>query len=378
MHDLDYMEIDADLDIEDDEFADADYYEDEPTTRRLTDAQLNELAADLLAVSDDEDMEQFLGKLVGSVAKGAGKFLRSGAGKALTGGLKSVAKAALPAVGGAIGSLAFPGVGTAIGSQLGSAVGSLFEAEVEGLSPEDQEFEIARRVVKLGEVATREAVKNPSSPAAAKAAVKKAVKKVAPSASELVAQGASEDDLDELAANLVDSTSDEEIGGYLNDFVRRVASSPAAQRVWNIAKPALIDSAKAGLSNLHGQAQSWLDAQELATGDPYEDTRRLVSIVNEAASIGDGMSKQIPPKKAAVVALRKAAKAAKQDSELGGFPMRGYGGARGAYGGRSGQRYGQGHQRQYRQGYAGQRSRAMGGRSGRWVRQGRNIIIIGA
>ena len=104
-----------------------------------------ELASELLEVSSEQELEQFLGKLV----KGAGKFLKSGTGKALTGILKNVAKKALPVVGGALGSFVAPGIGTALGSKLGSAASNLFELEYEGMSEQELEFEVARRVVRL-------------------------------------------------------------------------------------------------------------------------------------------------------------------------------------------------------------------------------------
>ncbi|MEO1007508.1 MAG: hypothetical protein AAFX79_02995 [Planctomycetota bacterium] len=388
MHDLDYMEpemSDLDIGLEDDEFGEIGMYGEDLAARSLTDAQLNELAADLLAVSDDEEMEQFLGKLVKNVAKGAGRFLKSGAGKALTGTLKGVAKAALPTVGSALGSLVLPGVGTAIGGQLGSAVGSLFEAEVEGLSPEDQEFEIARRVVKLAEVATKDAVKHPESPAAAKQAVKKAIAKVAPSAAEVgvIAQDSplSDDDLDEIVEDLLSADSDDELGDIING-VRRFWNSDGARRVWSFAKPTLVAAAKGAVGNIHDRTQSWLDAQtsqELAMSDPAEATRQLVSIVNEAATNADQLSAAIPPKKAAAIALKRAAKnaASKSEGEFGG--LRGYGSPSGGLGQQ--RSVGFARARGYRRpGYASRpygRSGASHAQAGRWYRRGSNIILAG-
>ncbi len=142
-----------------------------------------ELASDLLSVSSEEELDQFLGKLVKKVSRKAGKFLRSKTGRGLVGVLKGVAKTALPVVGGAVGSMVAPGIGTAIGSRLGSAVGGLFEMEMEGLSPEDQEFEVARRVVKVAAQAAKNATKAPKNAPAAKvvkAAIVAAAKKHAP------------------------------------------------------------------------------------------------------------------------------------------------------------------------------------------------------
>lgn len=105
------------------------------------------LAAELLAVSNEEELNQFLGKLVRGVGRGFKRFARSGLGKTLMGALKPLAKAALPAIGGALGSfIPIPGVGTALGSAAGRALGNALE--VQGMSAEDRDFEIARRVVR--------------------------------------------------------------------------------------------------------------------------------------------------------------------------------------------------------------------------------------
>lgn len=130
-----------------------------------------ELAAQLLEVSSDQELDQFLGKLIGGGMRALGRFARSGVGRHLGGMLKGVAKKALPVVGGALGSfIPIPGVGTALGSALGSAAANLFEMELEGLSPEEQEFEVARRIVRLGGAAAAQAANMPPNLAPAAAA----------------------------------------------------------------------------------------------------------------------------------------------------------------------------------------------------------------
>lgn len=123
----------------------------------LNEMQEMELAAELLSVTNDREMEQFLGGLI----KKAGSFIKSPVGKALGGVLKGIAKKALPLVGGAIGSFVAPGVGTAIGSSLGSAAGRMFGLELEGMSNEDMEFEVARRYVRLASAAAKAAAAAP-------------------------------------------------------------------------------------------------------------------------------------------------------------------------------------------------------------------------
>ena len=68
-----------------------------------------ELAQELLEITNEAELEEFLGKLVRRVARGASAFMRSGVGKAVGGVLRNVAKTALPMVGSALGSFVAPG-----------------------------------------------------------------------------------------------------------------------------------------------------------------------------------------------------------------------------------------------------------------------------
>jgi uncharacterized protein (DUF697 family) len=123
----------------------------------LNEAQEMELASELLEISSEEELEQFLGNVFKRVAKGVGGFIKSPIGRALGGVLKSVAKKALPVVGGALGSMVAPGIGTALGSKLGSLASGLFEVELEAMPQEQAEFEVARRFVNLAASSARNA-----------------------------------------------------------------------------------------------------------------------------------------------------------------------------------------------------------------------------
>lgn len=152
-------------------------------TGELGETQEMELAAELLEISNEEELEEFLGKLVSGAVRGIGKFAKSGIGKTLIGGLKGVARAALPVVGGALGSFVAPGVGTAIGSQLGSMASKMFELELESMNEEEAEFEVARRVVRLSTAAARTAARAPQGApprAVAQAAILTAARRHAP------------------------------------------------------------------------------------------------------------------------------------------------------------------------------------------------------
>ena len=138
-----------------------------------------ELAAELLAVNSEEELDQFIGKLLKKAWRGVRKIARPFGSV-----LKSVAKKALPFVGGALGSfIPIPGVGAAVGTALGSAVGNALEAEFEGLDSEDQEYEMARRFVRIAGTAAQQLADSPAaagSPEAMQSAILNATRRHAP------------------------------------------------------------------------------------------------------------------------------------------------------------------------------------------------------
>lgn len=118
-----------------------------------------ELAGDLLNINNEQELDMFIGGLIKKAARGVRNFARSSTGRALGGMLKNVARKALPIAGGVIGNFIAPGVGGAIGGKLGALAGNLFELELEGLSPEDQEFELAKAYVRFAGNAAKNAAK---------------------------------------------------------------------------------------------------------------------------------------------------------------------------------------------------------------------------
>jgi hypothetical protein len=114
------------------------------------------LASELLEVQSEDELEEFLGKLLRRAGSAARGLIGSQAGKALRGILKDAAGKALPALGRAVGSRIGPDFGDA-GEQVGRAAGSMLGLELEGLSHEDREFETARAFVRFADAATREA-----------------------------------------------------------------------------------------------------------------------------------------------------------------------------------------------------------------------------
>ena len=120
-----------------------------------------ELATELLSVSSEEELNQFLGGLISKAAGAARSFIASPAGKALGGILRQAAKKALPVVGSAIGGYFGGSTGADLGGRFASSAGNILGLEFQELSQEDREFEVARRFVRFGGATVRKAAQAP-------------------------------------------------------------------------------------------------------------------------------------------------------------------------------------------------------------------------
>jgi hypothetical protein len=162
-HEYELDELDGEtelLDSEEEQEFDPELGDQEMDGESESDQKM-ELAAELLAVSDEQELDQFIGKLfrrVGAAAKG---ILGSPAGQHLKGMLRGTLKQALPLAGRAVGSYFGGGAGGDIGSNVATKAGQMFGLELEGLSPEDQELEVARRAVRLSNGAIRQLARTP-------------------------------------------------------------------------------------------------------------------------------------------------------------------------------------------------------------------------
>lgn len=123
------------------------------------------LAAELLAVSDEGELDQFLGSLARRAVSAARDFAGSDAGRAVGNILKSAARKALPQLGQAVGNYIVPGAGGQAGRQVGKWLGSRFETglQLEGLSPEDRDLETARAFVRFATSTAQRAASMPKS-----------------------------------------------------------------------------------------------------------------------------------------------------------------------------------------------------------------------
>jgi hypothetical protein len=114
----------------------------------ISEAEEMELATELLSVTNEGELDRFLGDLVKRATKAVGSFVRSPIGQAVGGVLKGVAKKALPMAGTAIGGFFGGPLGAKIGAGVANAASNALGLEGE-MSGEDREFEGAKQFVRM-------------------------------------------------------------------------------------------------------------------------------------------------------------------------------------------------------------------------------------
>lgn len=155
MHDIDRTTLEygqemSGFEAENYEFGQGEWTGEGGQQGLLSEADEMELANELLSVSNEAELEQFLGNFLRKAASVAGSVIRSPVGQAVGGVLKGVAKKALPLAGGAIGGYFGGPLGAKIGSGLATAAGGALGLEAEGeMIGEDREYEGARTFVRM-------------------------------------------------------------------------------------------------------------------------------------------------------------------------------------------------------------------------------------
>ena len=155
----------------------------------FSEAEAMELASELLEVTNEEELDLFLGDLIKKAGSALGKVVKSPIGQAVGGLLKAAAKKALPLAGTALGGVFGGPLGAQIGSGLASAAGGALGLEAEAGGGMSAAIEGAKKFVQAsgGAVKTALQAAPATSPAAAaQAAVTGAIKKHLP---ELLANG---------------------------------------------------------------------------------------------------------------------------------------------------------------------------------------------
>lgn len=185
MHDIDRNQLEA---LEFGEFEFESEFEFPGELQEVfNEGEQMELAAELLEVRDEQELNHFLGDLIRKASGVLGKAVHSPLGQQLGGILKANAKnaalQAVPVVSDAIGSRVGGRLGASIAKGLTAFGTSAIGQEYETLNQEDREFEGAKRFVQLAANTVKHATAAP--PGAdprmvARSAIIKAAQSVAP------------------------------------------------------------------------------------------------------------------------------------------------------------------------------------------------------
>jgi len=108
-----------------------------------------ELASGLLEIATERELDEFVDGLVGNAEQALNQAARPTVEHDIGDILKGIAKVALPILGGVAGGFFGGPGGAALGSSLAGSVGHAFGLELEGLSPEDSEFEVTKQFIKF-------------------------------------------------------------------------------------------------------------------------------------------------------------------------------------------------------------------------------------
>lgn len=150
MHDIDRTQMEFENAMESFEFT--------AETGVFNENEQMELAAELLEITNEQEMDRFLGDLISRAGRAVGKFVSSPTGQALGGLLKGAAKKVLPMAGQALGGYIGGSTGAQIGGNLATAAGDALGLEAE---QEDHEFEAAKSFVRLAGDAVKNAATYP-------------------------------------------------------------------------------------------------------------------------------------------------------------------------------------------------------------------------
>jgi hypothetical protein len=150
MHDIDQTQLEYESEGENFEYEQYEQSEWEGESGPVfSEAEEMELAAELMEVRDEQELDRFLSDVIKGAGRALGRVVRSPFGQAVGGMLKGVAAKALPLAGTAVGTWLGGPLGAQIGSGLSTMAGNALGLEAETWSQEDREFEGAKQFVRL-------------------------------------------------------------------------------------------------------------------------------------------------------------------------------------------------------------------------------------
>jgi hypothetical protein len=120
----------------------------------------SELAARLLDVVNESELDEFVGGLVAEAARSTSRGIPVDTGRALVGVLRKTVERTLPTLTIALGDERRPG---SAGTHTAHTAARVFGIELEGMSAEDRDFEIARQFVRFAQAAALHAARTSAS-----------------------------------------------------------------------------------------------------------------------------------------------------------------------------------------------------------------------
>ena len=123
----------------------------------ISEEEENELAAELLTLSNEAELDQFLGKFFKRIGGGLRKVFNP-----LRKVLRPLAKKLLPIAGTAVGTFFGGPLGASIGGKAGAFASKLFETDFESMPAEEAEMDIARRFIRFASAAAQEVADAPA------------------------------------------------------------------------------------------------------------------------------------------------------------------------------------------------------------------------
>jgi hypothetical protein len=159
MHDIDRTQLEYSQEVgpfqqEEFEFQE---FESGMMPGELSEQEEIQLAHELLAVNNEQELEQFLGNFIRRAVSTVGQIARSPIGQAIGGVLKNVARKALPMAGAPLGGYIGGPLGARLGNGLANAAGKAIGLEQEFGEGEELEFAGARQFVRLAANTARQA-----------------------------------------------------------------------------------------------------------------------------------------------------------------------------------------------------------------------------
>jgi hypothetical protein len=296
----------------------------------FNEAEETALATELLQVSNERELEDFLGDLVRGVGKALGKVVGEPTARAIGGTLKSLVGKALPIAGSVVGGIYGGPLGAQLGGALGSVAGKSLGLELEGLSPEDREFHATKRFVRLAAITARRALlRQPLGTRAGEIAMHDIDRTQTEAQYELegsesgeyAEEGGYDPEHEALVTELLELETEDEFEGFLGSLLQHAArsvggslSSPTGHSLGSLLKGAAGQLFQGGgQPRARGRQDAELEGEEYELteaeleGQAREAAATFVKLAEDSGRLAAQAPQAAPPAAVASDALAQAA-----------------------------------------------------------------------